>query len=81
MREEKGVNPGWFNFYKLNAVVRPGLTAKEFFALFTQCRCGMIMTRTGLARHYCKFTVIDLTKDDEDEDLTVVDLTVGQDGL
>lgn len=78
MREARGVSPNWFNFYKLNAHGRPGLTAQEFFDLFTHCRCGLIMTRTAFTRHYCKFTVIDLTVDEDDGD--VVDLTLGERG-
>lgn len=77
MREIRGVSPSWFHFYRLNAQVRPGLTANEFFDLFTQCRCGLIMTRSALIRHYCKFTVIDLTNETDDDE-TVVDLTVNE---
>lgn len=78
MKAVRGVSPGWFNFYKLNAQARPGLTAKEFFDLFTQCRCGLIMTRAGFSRHHCKFTVIDLTNETEDEEATMVDLTLNE---
>lgn len=84
MREERGASPSWFTFYKLTASVRPGLTAREFFDLFTQCRCGLIMTRTAFTRHYCKFTVIDLTleeDEDEDVDIPMVDLALGERGV
>lgn len=35
------------------------------------------MTHSALIRHYCKFTVIDLTNETDDDE-TVVDLTVNE---
>ncbi|KZP21869.1 hypothetical protein FIBSPDRAFT_953395 [Athelia psychrophila] len=78
MREESGPTSSWFNFYKLNSLVRPGLNAKDFFDLFTQCRCGLIMTRPAFTRHHCRFTVIDLTKEEDGEDIPMIDLTLGE---
>ncbi|KZP29415.1 hypothetical protein FIBSPDRAFT_946705 [Athelia psychrophila] len=88
MREANTPNHSWFDFYKLNALVRAGLTPNEFFNLFTQCRCGLIMTRAVFGRHHCRFTVIDLTGEDEEDlteqehgdDFTMVDLTVNDHG-
>lgn len=48
---------------KLNARVRPGLTASQFYKIFTQCACDKFMTRRAFRHHYCKHTVIDLTND------------------
>lgn len=42
------------------------------------------MTRTAFTRHYCKFTVIDLTleeDEDEDVDIPMVDLALGERGV
>lgn len=40
------------------------------------------MTRTAFTRHYCKFTVIDLTlEEDEDVDIPMVDLALGERGV
>lgn len=73
MREASAATPSWFDFHKLNSLVRPGLTAQAFYDLFTQCRCGLIMTSAAFPRHYCRYIVIDLTKEDDGEDLTMVD--------
>ena len=50
----------------------PGITAKQFTCLFTQCRCGLITTRWAFRFHTCLLVqVINLTQDDN----TVIDLT------
>lgn len=58
---------------------QPGLTAVELYKLFTECRCGLIMTRRTFRRHCCQFTVVeldsegeimnDLTRDSEDDEM------------
>lgn len=63
---------GCFNLWKLESHSRPGLTASEFYKLFTQCRCGMIMTRRVFWRHRCQFTVIELNSEGD----VMVDLTL-----
>lgn len=79
MREAKAGNPHWFDFHRLNSLIRPGLTADQFFDLFTQCRCGLIMTRSMFPRHHCGHTIIDLTQQTDGEDEAVVDLTLPND--
>jgi hypothetical protein len=63
---------------RLDDEENPGLIESEFRRLFTQCRCGKIMTRRVFKNHTCTVVilmrqnvVIDLTADAED----VVDLT------
>ncbi|KZP01947.1 hypothetical protein FIBSPDRAFT_970787 [Athelia psychrophila] len=51
---------------KLGASFRPGLTPTEFYNLFTQCNCEMLMTRTAFPNHHCAHTVIVLTDDSSD---------------
>lgn len=75
MRAPVPNNPNWFDFHRLNSLILPGLTADQFFDLFTQCRCGLIMTRSVFPRHHCRHTVIDLTQETDEDDETVVDLT------
>jgi hypothetical protein len=51
---------------RLDALIRPGLTAKEFVKLFMECRCGLIMTQRVFGSHEClpeKEDIIDLTND------------------
>lgn len=64
---------GGFNLWKLDRQSRPGLTAPEFYKLFTECRCGMIMTRRAFRSHHCRFKVVDLTND---SDCEIIDLTL-----
>lgn len=57
----------FFKMSRLDARVLPGMTAREFYKLFTRCRCGLIMTRHAFkASHSCKF-IIDLTSEEEFE--------------
>lgn len=73
MREEKRGHPSWFDFYRLNSLVQPGLTVDKFFDLLTQCRCGLIMTRSAFPRHHCRHTIIDLTQESDEEIVELVD--------
>lgn len=67
-----------FSLLRLDANVRPGVTAATFQKMFTQCRCGLVMTRRAFGDHHCVHTIIDLTMDvDTDED--IVDLTLDSD--
>lgn len=36
------------------------------------------MTRPAFTRHHCRFTVIDLTKEEDGEDIPMIDLTLGE---
>lgn len=53
---------------RLDTWIRPGLTAKQFRAIFAQCECGMVVTRRMFAMHECiptkELAVIDLTTED-----------------
>jgi hypothetical protein len=55
---------------RLDAIMRPGLTAREFMDLFVRCnRCGLIMTRRVFLSHDCtsanaEMEVLDLTLED-----------------
>ena len=53
---------------KLDAQVRPGLTATEFYETFTRCACGSIMSRRAFRFHFCRYTIIDLTGDTSDDE-------------
>lgn len=79
---------------RLDSHARPGLTEREFNRLFAKCNCGLITTRRVFADHSCAAampqlivgslpTVIDLTSDDSDSDLSsraaspiIIDLTI-----
>ncbi|KZP23051.1 hypothetical protein FIBSPDRAFT_889922 [Athelia psychrophila] len=51
---------------KLCASFRPGLAPSEFYDLFTQCNCELLMTRTAFPNHHCMHTVVVLTDDSSD---------------
>jgi hypothetical protein len=38
---------------QLNSYIRPGLSERDFRALFVKCVCGLIMTRKSFKYHYC----------------------------
>ena len=47
-------------FELLDARVKPGITAAQFKALFTECECGMVTTRRAFAMHEC---ILDVSTD------------------
>lgn len=67
-----------FRLLMLDSESRPGLTAAEFHRMFTQCLCGLVMTRGAYVNHHCRFTIIDLTSE-FDEEYNIVDLTTDTD--
>jgi hypothetical protein len=52
---------------RLDTVIQPGLTVREFLDLFAKCnRCGLVMTRRVFQSHDCigaqaEVDVVDLT--------------------
>ena len=38
---------------RLDASVRPGLAQDHFWALFTQCTCGVVTTWRAFESHHC----------------------------
>jgi hypothetical protein len=61
---------------QLNAVIRPGLSERDFRALFAKCSsgCGMIMTHNAFNSHYCtanfeETDVIDVTDSESDMEI------------
>jgi hypothetical protein len=54
---------------QLNSSIRPGLSEKDFRALFVQCNCGLVMTKDAFHVHYCtvETEVIEITDSDSSE--------------
>ena len=55
---------------QLNSAIRPGLSERDFRALFGKCDCGLIMTRDAFRSHYCtveETDVIEITDSDVEE--------------
>jgi hypothetical protein len=53
---------------RLDAMIRPGLTVREFMDLFVRCnRCGLVMTRRVFNSHDCVLAY---------EGVEIIDLTV-----
>lgn len=68
---------------RLDSSYRPGITVKQFFQLFTICKCGLIMTRNAFTRHLCRYIIVDLTtqSDSEEESATAASIMMELDGL
>lgn len=65
---------------RLDSRNSPGLPEAQFKSIFTQCECGLVMTRRVVDDHTCAVpTVIDLTLDDDDDSgisvPVIIDLT------
>lgn len=69
-------NVAIFDLLKLDSSSK-GLTPDEFYELFTTCNCNKVMTRKAfLDHHNCVYTAIDLTELERDsEGGSVIDLT------
>lgn len=57
----------FMKFWRLDTRIRPGLSAADFYRMFTRCRCGLIMTRHAFRWHPCQFTIIELTSSEDEE--------------
>jgi hypothetical protein len=66
---------------QLNSAIRPGLSQRDFRALFAKCICGLIMTRRAFRSHYCttaeETDVIEIADSESDvaEETDVIEIT------
>lgn len=69
-------NVAIFDLLKLDSASK-GLTTDEFDGLFTTCNCNKVMTRKAFRDHHnCVYTAIDLTAlENDSEGGSVIDLT------
>ena len=58
--------------FRLDSIMRPGLTRAEFLELFAECTtCGLVMTRRTFQSHECVMPerdteVVDLTEENDE---------------
>ena len=78
--QPKGEETAFECLLRLDSVMQPGLSEREFRKLFARCRCGKVTTRWVFKDHICLITaippiVIDLTVSDNGNS-TVIGLTL-----